>query len=351
MSHPSLDRCGTAQHHWKGPCGTRGVGWRSGRRDKCCGRSPSGEAETQAQEERLERLAMVYYDDDGNVIEERLRNETPPDERPTICPLPEARPSRGACRREGGCFICCIGARNGLTGLDVENTAAMSNEVQVKRPRTSSSPQPDQPTRSCTSTRPLSFPYSHLSSPTLPLDNLHTPRSTPPPPAATVGGPVLFLPWPPKTSPLINDVPCASNPSHGAHSIMPASSPATRLPFTLSHTRTFRQRPCGITSTPTTRILGLYLHSSVSTFTPLVLALDHPLSLSDAPSPPPTFPPPPHPNFGLEFGRTAAAQPTGSQKADDIAQSKERRNTYPGSTAQPEACRANSTAPAQHRHS
>jgi hypothetical protein len=46
--------------------------------------------------------AMVYYDDDGNVIEERLRNETPPDERSTISTLPEARPSRGACRRQGG---------------------------------------------------------------------------------------------------------------------------------------------------------------------------------------------------------------------------------------------------------
>jgi hypothetical protein len=46
---------------------------------------------------------MVYYDDDGNVIEERLRDETPPDERSTTSLLLETRPSRGACRRQAGC--------------------------------------------------------------------------------------------------------------------------------------------------------------------------------------------------------------------------------------------------------
>jgi hypothetical protein len=40
--------------------------------------------------------AMVYYDDDGNVIEERLRDETPPDERSMTSLLPETRSSRGA---------------------------------------------------------------------------------------------------------------------------------------------------------------------------------------------------------------------------------------------------------------
>jgi hypothetical protein len=47
--------------------------------------------------------AMVYYDDDGNVIEERLRDETPPVERSMTSLLPETRSSRGACRRQGGC--------------------------------------------------------------------------------------------------------------------------------------------------------------------------------------------------------------------------------------------------------
>jgi hypothetical protein len=40
--------------------------------------------------------AMVYYDDNGNVIEERLRDETPPDERSMTSLLPETRSSRGA---------------------------------------------------------------------------------------------------------------------------------------------------------------------------------------------------------------------------------------------------------------
>ena len=35
---------------------------------------------------------MVYYDDDGNVIEERLRDETPPDERFMTSLQPETRP-------------------------------------------------------------------------------------------------------------------------------------------------------------------------------------------------------------------------------------------------------------------
>jgi hypothetical protein len=39
------------------------------------------------------------------------------------------------------------------------------------------------------------------------------------------------------------------------------------------------------------------------------------------------------------------AEPTAPQKADDIAQLKKRRKTSPGSTAQPETSRANSTAP------
>jgi hypothetical protein len=40
--------------------------------------------------------AMVYYDDDGNVLEERMRDETPPEDRSTLSPAPELRVSRGA---------------------------------------------------------------------------------------------------------------------------------------------------------------------------------------------------------------------------------------------------------------
>jgi hypothetical protein len=40
--------------------------------------------------------AMLYYDDDGNVIQERMRDETPPEERSTVSPPPDVRQSRGA---------------------------------------------------------------------------------------------------------------------------------------------------------------------------------------------------------------------------------------------------------------
>jgi hypothetical protein len=107
--------------------------------------------------------AMVYYDDEGIVIEERLRGETPTDERPSIPP-----PARGEAVQRFvssprlSFLIGRVGARNGLTGVDVETTAAMSDVVPENRPRTSASSQSDQPTLPRTSTRLPSSPSSRL---------------------------------------------------------------------------------------------------------------------------------------------------------------------------------------------
>ncbi|RSH82997.1 hypothetical protein EHS25_005707 [Saitozyma podzolica] len=65
--------------------------------------APAEKAKRKPKKKGWKGWAMVYYDDDGNVIEERLRDETPPDERSMISLLPDMMPSRGAGCRQGGC--------------------------------------------------------------------------------------------------------------------------------------------------------------------------------------------------------------------------------------------------------
>jgi hypothetical protein len=65
--------------------------------------APAEKAKRKPKKKGWKGWAVVYYDDGGNVIEERLRDETPPDERFMASLLPETRPSRGACRRQGDC--------------------------------------------------------------------------------------------------------------------------------------------------------------------------------------------------------------------------------------------------------
>jgi hypothetical protein len=57
-----------------------------------------------------------------------------------------------------------IGARNELRDVDVVNTAAMSDMVPEKRPRTSLSPQRGQPTLLCMSAYLPSLRFPHLPS-------------------------------------------------------------------------------------------------------------------------------------------------------------------------------------------
>jgi hypothetical protein len=64
--------------------------------------APAEKAKRKPKKKGWKGWALVYYDDDGNVIEERLRDETPQDERFMTSLLPETRPSRGACRCQGG---------------------------------------------------------------------------------------------------------------------------------------------------------------------------------------------------------------------------------------------------------
>ena len=45
--------------------------------------------------------AMIYYDEDGNVVEERPRDETPPEERETVSPAAESQQSRGTSMSKG----------------------------------------------------------------------------------------------------------------------------------------------------------------------------------------------------------------------------------------------------------
>jgi hypothetical protein len=154
--------------------------------------------------------AMVYYDDDGNVIEERLRDETLPNERSTISILPEARPSRGACRHQGGGCDGSYRREECADGVDVANTAAMSDVVTGKRSRTSSTPLPDHSTLHCMSHIFPLRPLTSFVSPNCPQSNLHTAR------------PPLHTTFHPR---------CASTfkPSFGAHSNFPRSSPGTLL--------------------------------------------------------------------------------------------------------------------------
>jgi hypothetical protein len=57
-----------------------------------------------------------------------------------------------------------IGARNELTGVDAVNTAAMSDMVPEKRPRTPLSPQGGEPTLLCMSAYLPSLRFPHLPS-------------------------------------------------------------------------------------------------------------------------------------------------------------------------------------------
>ncbi|GFZ49918.1 hypothetical protein JCM24511_07321 [Saitozyma sp. JCM 24511] len=58
--------------------------------------APAEKAKRRPKKKGWKGWAMVYYDDDGNVIEERPRDETPPDDRFMTPLLPEERQSRGS---------------------------------------------------------------------------------------------------------------------------------------------------------------------------------------------------------------------------------------------------------------
>jgi hypothetical protein len=75
--------------------------------------------------------------------------------------------------------MCRIGARNELTGVDAVNTAAMSNMVPEKKPRTSLSPQRRQPTLLCTSAYLPSLRFPHLSSYPMSPNQTSTPLRPP----------------------------------------------------------------------------------------------------------------------------------------------------------------------------
>jgi hypothetical protein len=113
-----------------------------------------------------------------------------------------------------------IGVRNEPTGVDAVNTAAMSDMVPEKGPRTSLSPQGGQPNQLCMSAYLPSLRFPHLP---------HHPMSLITPPHRSVR---------PPTPAVINGVPCALKPSFGAHSIYAAFLPGRPT------TPTFRPRPC-----------------------------------------------------------------------------------------------------------
>jgi hypothetical protein len=70
--------------------------------------------------------------------------------------------------------MCRIAARNELTGVDAVTTAAMSDMVPEKRPRTSLSQQRDQPTLLCTSAYLPSLRFPHLSFHPMPRNQTST---------------------------------------------------------------------------------------------------------------------------------------------------------------------------------